>query len=200
MILLQIRKFSRLIVLPLLVFFFTSQGQTGRDNWQQPQRVLDSLGVQAGMIIGEVGAGDGYFTYYLAERVGDSGRIYANDIDDEELEKIRKKIKKDSITNIITVLGESTETHFPDSTMEMVFMVYVFHHLDEPVSFFHNLIRVLKPGAPVIILERDPDKHGGRSGHFYPREKVISIIKESGYRLDYIITFLARDNIYVIYP
>jgi len=200
MALYQIRKILRLILLSLFIFFLTGNGQTGRDNWQQPQRVLDSLGVEAGMIIGEVGAGDGYFTYHLANRVGDSGRVYANDIDDGELEKIRNKIKKDNIKNIITVLGESTETNFPDSTMEMVFMVYVFHHLDEPESFFHNLTRVLKPGAPVIILERDPDKHGGRSGHFYPREKVISIIKESGYRLEKMFTFLARDNIYVIYP
>jgi ubiquinone/menaquinone biosynthesis C-methylase UbiE len=197
MVYIKIRKFFLLFLIIPLTFL---QGQSGRDNWQQPQRVLDSLGVREGMVIGEVGAGDGYFTYHLARRVGNNGLIYANDIDDEELDKIRKKVKKNSITNIITILGESTETNFPDSTMDMVFLVYVFHHLDEPVEFFENLTRTLKTGAPVVILERDPDKYSGWSGHFYPREKVISILEETGYRLQKIYTFLSRDNIYVVYP
>jgi ubiquinone/menaquinone biosynthesis C-methylase UbiE len=196
----QIRKISLQSFVFLIAFLLTIWGQSSRDNWQQPQRVLDSLGVQGGMVIGEAGAGDGYFTYHLAARVGGSGRVYANDIDDDELDKIRKKIESDSITNIVTILGESTETNFPDSTMDMVIMVYVFHHLDEPVPFFKNLTRVLKPGAPVIILERDPDKYQGRSGHFYPKKKLISMIQETGYRVDKIYTFLSRDNIYVIYP
>ena len=193
-------KIRTLVFLSLLLPITLLWGQSGRDNWQQPQRVLDSLGVKEGMVIGEVGAGDGYFTYHLARRVGNNGLVYANDIDDDELNKIRNKVKKDSITNIITILGESTETNFPDSTMEMIIMVYVFHHLDEPVDFFKNLKRTLKTGAPIVILERDPDKYSGWSGHFYPKQKVISIIEKTGYRLQKIYTFLSRDNIYVVYP
>jgi ubiquinone/menaquinone biosynthesis C-methylase UbiE len=173
--------------------------QSARDNWQQPRRVMDSLGVQSGMVIGEVGAGDGYFTWFLAERVGDSGKVYANDIDDDELDKIRRKVLRDSLTNIIPILGETTETNFPDSTMDMVIMVYVFHHLEEPVPFFRKLTRTLKPGAPVVIVERDPEKYDGWSGHFYPKDKVLQIIEDTGYRVSKIYTFLSRDNIYVIY-
>ena len=186
-----------------IVFLFLCSAvfaQSTRDNWQQPRRVLDSLGVVSGMVVGEVGAGDGYFTWFLAERVGDSGRVYANDIDDDELDKIRRKIQRDSLTNIFTILGEATETNFPDSTMDMVIMVYVFHHLEEPVPFFRNLTRTLKPGAPVAIVERDPDKYDGWSGHFYPKDKVLQIIDDTGYRLSKIFTFLSRDNIYLIYP
>ena len=174
--------------------------QSARDNWQQPRRVMDSLGVRSGMAIGEVGAGDGYFTWFLAERVGDSGQVYANDIDNDELDKIRRKIQRDSLTNIVPVLGKTTETNFPDSTMDMVIMIYVFHHLEEPVPFFGNLTRTLKPGAPVVIVERDPEKYNGWSGHFYPKDKVLQIIENTGYRLAKIFTFLSRDNIYVIYP
>ena len=108
-------KKTRFIVF-LALLCSTVFAQNARDNWQQPRRVMDSLGVQSGMVIGEVGAGDGYFTWFLAERVGDSGKVYANDIDDDELDKIRRKVLRDSLTNIIPILGETTETSFPEGS------------------------------------------------------------------------------------
>src|SRR5210317_2229391 len=94
----------------LLIFCFFSFSifsySQGRDSWQQPEKVMDVIGVKAGMTIGEPGAGDGYFTFKLSKRVGKSGKIYANDIKEDELEKIRNRCKTEGIKNIKTILGE----------------------------------------------------------------------------------------------
>ena len=174
--------------------------QTQRDRWQQPQRILDSLDIKPGMVVGEAGAGEGYFTFKLSKRIGPSGKIYANDIDSEKLETLKEHMEHDNITNIIPLLGKIEDPCFPDSSLDMVIMVYVIHHLEEPVPFFENLKSDLKAGAALVIIERDPDKHGGRNGHFLPKEEVQQILIESNYTIERIMTFLPRDNIYIAYP
>jgi predicted methyltransferase len=62
-----------------------------RDTQLQPERVMDAVGIRPGMVIGEAGAGRGYFTFKLARRVGDTGRIYANDIDESALAHVRER-------------------------------------------------------------------------------------------------------------
>jgi ubiquinone/menaquinone biosynthesis C-methylase UbiE len=182
----------------LLTSFTCAQSQ--RDNWQQPERIMDSLQIQPGMVIGEAGAGEGYFTFKLSKRIGPNGKIYANDIDSEVLETLKNQIEKDSINNIIPLHGKTEDPCFPDSSLDMVIMVYVIHHLKKPVSFFENIKSDLKPGAAVVIVERDPEKHGGRDGHFLPIEEVQQILIESQYMVERIMTFLPRDNIYIAYP
>ena len=172
----------------------------GRDDWQQPERMMDSIGVAAGMTIGEPGAGDGYFTLKLAHRVGPEGRIFANDIAAYKLEQLRKKAAELSFENITTILGEVEDPLFPDSTMDMVIMVYVFHDLEKPVPFLQNLRRDLKEGAGLYLIERDPERFGAQFNHFMTRDEVVEKVRESGFRVLKIIDDFPRDNIYVCVP
>jgi len=188
--------------LPLILclFLLLTSAECQRDQWQQPERVMDSLHVRPGMVVGEAGAGGGYFTFKLSPRVGTNGKIYANDIDQDKLKQLRQEIERDSITNIIPILGKPEDPCFPDSLLDMVIMVYVIHDVENPVPFLKNIKFYLKEGAPVVIVDRDPDKFGGRTGHFLPREEIEKILSESGYWIHKIMTFLPRDNIYVAYP
>jgi len=161
---------------------------------------MDILGIKAGMTIGEAGAGDGYFTFYLSERVGKTGKIFANDIEEDKLDKISKKCKDGSITNITTILGEQTDPLFPQNQMDMVVMMYVFHDLTKPVEFLLNIRKYLKPGAQVVIIDRDPDKYGASYDHFLTSGQIKKIVIEAKYKLIKIETFLSRDNIYVLEP
>lgn len=189
---------SLLVLLLQLILFSSAQCQ--RDQWQQPERVMDSLRIQPGMVIGEAGAGEGYFTFKLSQRIGENGIIYANDINQDKLDELQRQMKQDSITNIIPVLGKIEDPCFPDSLLDMVIMVYVLHDVEKPVAFLENIKLYLKNGAPVVIVDRDPDKFGGRTGHFLPREDIEKIFRESGYTINRVMTFLSRDNIYVVYP
>ena len=186
-------------IIVLLVFLFPNlifcQGR--RDRWQQPEKVMDVIGVKPGMVIGEAGAGTGYFTFKLSKRVGEKGLVYANDIDEDDLEELKEEYEDEDIKNIKIIVGEVDDPLFPKGELDMVIMVLVFHHLDDHVGFFKNLIPSLKPGAPVVIVDRDPDKYGGEYDHFYTKEKTLKYMKETEFKLEKIETFLDRDNIFI---
>jgi ubiquinone/menaquinone biosynthesis C-methylase UbiE len=159
---------------------------------------MDVVGVEPGMVIGEVGAGHGYFTFHLSRRVGNTGKVYANDIAARALAAIRRKCEEEGITNIQTIVGEVEDPLLPDGELDMVFIVNAFHDLAKPVKLLNNLVTSLKPGAPVVIIDRDPDKVGGYNRHVLTQEEVLDHIKNSAFDLDRIETFLPQHNIYVI--
>lgn len=183
------------IVLSLLLFKLEAEK---RDTWQQPEKVLEVIGVKPGMVIGEPGAGRGYYTFRLARKVGPTGKIYANDIREKDLDTIKRRAKSEGFTNIVTIKGELTDPLFPEGAFDMLFMSYVLHDLDQPVAFLKNLIPGLKPNAPLVILEQDPEKTGD-TGHFWKKEKILETVLSVGFRLERIETFLPKDNIYIFY-
>jgi len=189
---------SKVLILAIficLVFSVSMIFPQGRDSWQQPEKVMDAIGVKPGMVIGELGAGKGYFTFKLARKVGNKGRIYANDIDEEALEFIEGQIRNEGITNIETILGKVDDPMFPERTMDMVFMSFVFHMLEKPVEMMKNIKPSLKPRATVVILEVDPEKRW--MGPYPENKKIVELVTEAGYELDRIETFLGRANIYI---
>ena len=169
-----------------------------RDSWQQPEKVLDAIGVKPGMTIGEVGAGNGYFTFKMARRVGPAGLIYANDIDQAALRSLEAGAKRRKIEHIVAVRGEVDNPLFPPGAMDLAIMVYVFHDLAKPVELLQNLLPSLKPNAPLVILERDPEKMPSAKGHFYDKDKLLKLTSEAGFELVRVETFLPRDNIYIL--
>lgn len=169
-----------------------------RDTWHQPDRVMDLVGVKPGMVIGEVGAGHGYFTFHLSRRVGEYGKIYANDIASRALASIRSKCETQGITNIETIVGEVEDPLLPKGILDMVFIVNAFHDLAKPVALLNNLVPSLKSDAPVVIIDRDPEKTRDPAGHFLTRESVLEKIEESDFELDRIETFLPQHNVYII--
>jgi tRNA A58 N-methylase Trm61 len=168
-----------------------------RDTWQQPDKVMEVIGIRQGMVIGEPGAGKGYFTFKLARKVGPTGKIYANDIDGQCLTFIAAQSLEQGLKNNITIKGKVGDPLFPVGQMDMVFMSYVVHDLAKPVEFLKNLKPAFKPGAQMVILEQDPEKYKKGIGHFFTREKLLEVVKSAGYVLVKIETFLPRDNIYI---
>jgi ubiquinone/menaquinone biosynthesis C-methylase UbiE len=187
-----------LLVFVVLSTFCLLLGGDVRDTYHQPDKVMDVVGVKPGMVIGEVGAGYGYFTFHLSRRVGDSGKIYANDIAARALAAIRQKCEEEGITNIETIVGQVEDPLFPKDMLDMVFIVNAFHDLAKPVALLNNIVPSLKPGAPVVIIDRDPDKVGGYNSHVLTHAEVLEHIENSDFDLDRIETFLPQHNIYII--
>ena len=182
----------------LLFFSPAAKGaQDSRDRLHQPDRVMDLVGVKAGMVIGEVGAGSGYFTFHLARRVGESGKIFANDISRRALNSLERRKERDGISTIETIVGEVDDPLLPEG-LDMVFIVNAFHDIAHQVALLNSLAHSLKPGAAVVIIDRDPDKIRNSSGHVLTREEVLERIEQSVFRLDRVETFLPQHNIYII--
>jgi len=174
---------------------------------QPPEKVMDAIGVKPGMIIGEVGAGRGRYTVHLARRVGNEGKILANDIDENALSYLRERCRRNNIQNIETILGKVDDPLFPEQSLDMVIMVWVYHMLEQPVPLLKNLRSSLKPGATVVILD-PPDEEIDEEikeikGKIDPdrptiKERIEKGGAEAGFELVRIENFLPKDTIYIL--
>jgi ubiquinone/menaquinone biosynthesis C-methylase UbiE len=166
--------------------------------YQPPDKVMDAIGVEPGMVVGEIGAGRGRYAVHLARRVGETGKIYANDIDEHSLAYLKRRSKRDGINNIETVLGKVADPRFPPSQLDIAFIINTYHHFNEPVAIMKNTVPALKPGGILAIVEHDPEKMGpGYERSTTSKEVLIKQAKEAGYELVNVGTFLERDNIYI---
>jgi ubiquinone/menaquinone biosynthesis C-methylase UbiE len=165
---------------------------------QPPERVMDVAGIEPGMVVGEVGAGRGRFTMYLARRVGPEGKVFANDIDADGLEYLRERCERAGISNVETVLGESDDPRFPVASLDMAFMVWTYHWFDQPVAMLRSIKQALKPGATVVLVEPDPVRGPGGPDHGVSEERLRREAGESGFELILVDDFLAEDLIFVL--
>jgi ubiquinone/menaquinone biosynthesis C-methylase UbiE len=175
-----------------------AQGLSARDRIEQPEKVMAATGVKPGMVIGEIGAGHGYFTFWLAKGVGKTGKIYANDIDRSALAAIERRRDAEGISNIETVLGSVDDPRLPEASLDMVFIVNAFHDLARPLDLLANLRPALKPEATVVIMDRDASRISDRSGHFLTRGEVEEIVGRSVFDLVKVETFLRDHNLYIL--
>jgi ubiquinone/menaquinone biosynthesis C-methylase UbiE len=152
------------------------------------------------MVVGEVGAGHGYFTFWLARRVGPAGKVYANDISRSALSAIERRCQQEGVVHIETILGEVEDPLFPHGVLDMVFIVNTFHDLEKPVELLNNLLPSLKPGATVIIMDRDPEKFSDPWRHFLTKEEILAKISASRLVLDRMETFLPHHGLYILRP
>ena len=152
---------------------------------------MDAIGVKPGMVVDDVGAGAGRWAVLLAARVGAAGKVYANDIDEVALALIRERCRKYTIGNIETIRGTVEDTGFPAASLDLVLMVYTYHHLERPVALLRKLLPTLKAGASVVIITGDPDKGVWTS---LPRkDALVRQFAEAGFDLVRTQTFLPRD-------
>jgi ubiquinone/menaquinone biosynthesis C-methylase UbiE len=154
-----------------------------RDAWQKPKEVVDKLALQPGWRVADLGAGGGYFTWYLAAAVGPQGKVYAVDIDDTAVAMIEKGIKSQGVTNVLPIRAEPRDAKLPEA-VDLVFTCDTYHHMKDRSAYFQSLARYLKPDGQVAILDFHP--HGffsGLLGHGTAKEEVRREMESAGYRL-----------------
>ncbi|MFQ5778061.1 MAG: methyltransferase domain-containing protein [Terriglobia bacterium] len=141
---------ASLLLAPLLT---AQDAGSKRDKWQRPQEVMDALGIEPGSVVADVGSGSGYFTFHLAARVGPAGKVYAVDIDDGELAKIRRRMKKDGLAQIKIILGAKDDPGLPAATLDVALIVNAYHEMRRYDAMLQALFRALKPGGRLGIIE-----------------------------------------------
>jgi SAM-dependent methyltransferase len=198
----RVKVIASLVGLLFLWFFLCgfcySQNQE-RDAWQQPDKILKVLGIKEGMQVGDAGAGEGYFVFKLASKVGEKGHVYANDINWRSLQTLKKRAKEKGLANVTTILGKANDPLFPEGQLDLILMVHVIHYLDRPKEFFENLKRGLKPGGNFALVQWDRIKMGAPKGteNLPEREEIIKTVQSAGFELVREETFLEKDNIYL---
>jgi SAM-dependent methyltransferase len=163
------------------------------------ERAMDAAGVVPGMIVGEAGAGDGYFTLPMARRVGPSGAVYANDISMRVLDSLAANADRERLPNIHTVKGAVDDPLFPRQDLELVVVVHAFHDFSRPVEWLVNAKRYLRPGGAVAIIDIDPGQ-GRRDNHFWPRERVLDYAASAGYEKTRLVDDISKHLVIVLKP
>ena len=131
-----------------------------RQQEERPDLLLPALKVQRGQSVADIGAGTGYYSRELAALVGESGTVYAVDIQPEMLQLLTNKMAELKIHNVKPVLGTVTDPKLPADALDLILMVDVYHEFDHPYEMVQAMTRALKPGGRIVFVEfraEDPD-------------------------------------------
>jgi SAM-dependent methyltransferase len=150
-----------------------------RDKKLQIDRVMDLLGVEKGKNVADIGAGSGWFAVRAARRVGPTGAVLAEDINPLAIEYIGKRVMKENLPNVRTVLGAPDDPGLPSGSANAVLMLKVYHEIKHPVPMMKKLQRALRPGAKVGII----DRNGNGADHGVDESIVVNEMSEAGYKL-----------------
>ena len=124
-----------------------------RDLWQRPDQIMDAMGIADGSAVADIGAGSGWFTTRLARRVGPQGIVHAEDVQQEMINAISRRVSKEGLTNVKPVLGLKNDPRLPRSSLDAVLMVDVYHEVEDRVTMLSNLAKALKPQGRLGIID-----------------------------------------------
>jgi ubiquinone/menaquinone biosynthesis C-methylase UbiE len=163
-----------------------------RDAYQRPDQIMDALQIGEGSVVADLGAGGGWFTVRLARRVGPNGRVYAEDVQPLMIGAIQRRVKREELNNVDTVLGTQVDPYLPPGSLDAALMVDAYHEFEEPVMLLKNLARAMKRTGTIGIVNYKKDG-GGPGPEMEARvdpEKVIADARAAGLELRKRETFL----------
>ncbi len=131
-----------------------------RETWQNPDRVMLALGIADGSVVGDLGAAGGWFTIRLARFVGASGVVYAEDVQRQMIEAIERRVRREGLLNVRTVLGDTKDPHLPANRLDAILIVETYHEMEDPVTLLRNAARALKPNGRIGIIDYKKDGVG----------------------------------------
>jgi len=136
--------------------------EQARDDRREATTVMDLARISKGMSIADIGAGEGYYTVRLAERVGPRGRVLGQDIDQDALKKLGARVERERLDNVSIKHGEPDDPQLPENSFDRIFLVHMYHEVAEPYAFLWRLRPALRAGGQVIVVDvdRPTDQHG----------------------------------------
>ncbi len=124
-----------------------------REQEEGPSKMREQLQVKPGMVICDMGCGNGYHTLPLAEMVGEKGKIFAVDVQPEMIEMLRQNITRKELKNIEPIVGLYHDPKLPPNTCDMILLVDVYHEFSHPVQMLAGMRAALKPDGLLVLVE-----------------------------------------------
>jgi ubiquinone/menaquinone biosynthesis C-methylase UbiE len=136
--------------------------EDARDERGEAQVVMDLAQMRPGMTVADIGAGEGYYTVRLAERVGAEGRVLAQDISREALDRLGRRVERERLENISIKFGEADNPQLPADSFDRIFMVHMYHEVTDPYAFLWNMWPAINAGGQIIVVESETPvgRHG----------------------------------------
>jgi ubiquinone/menaquinone biosynthesis C-methylase UbiE len=136
--------------------------ETARDSVNEARTVMDLAGIAKGMSVADIGAGEGYYTVRLAQRVGQDGRVLAQDIDPAAVRDLGLRIERERLDNVSIKRGAEDDPCLPANSFDRIMLVHMYHEVGEPYAFLWRLRPALRPGGSVVVvdIDRPTQNHG----------------------------------------
>jgi ubiquinone/menaquinone biosynthesis C-methylase UbiE len=170
-----------------------------RSGEEQPDKAIALLGLPKGATVADIGAGNGYITWRLAEKVGPTGKVFAVDIQAEMLDMLRRNMQQRNLKNVEPVLSTFDDPKLPANTIDLAILVDVYHEFSEPQKMLRHIREALKPDGRLVLLEyrgEDPSVPI-RPEHKMTVAQVKTELEPEGYRVDRILEDLPRQHILI---
>lgn len=165
--------------------------QGGRVDSAELSRLIEVLRIEPGDRVADVGAGDGRWAVALSPAVGASGRIFATEVDPNDLKQIRSRVEREGVGNVTVVEGDQNDTGLPDACCDAILLRRVYHHFQNPRRMQRELRAALRGDGRLLVI--DFDTHRGwsrpagipetRDGHGISKEMLIAEMQQSGFEL-----------------
>ncbi|MXP25319.1 methyltransferase domain-containing protein [Altererythrobacter indicus] len=126
-----------------------------RDDRREAATVMALANIKPGMTVADIGAGEGYYTVRLAEKVGESGRVLAQDIDPEVVSQLGDRVERERLDNVSIKLGSEDDPRLPKGSFDRIFLVHMYHEVSEPYAFLWRLRPALRKGGQVVVVDID---------------------------------------------
>ena len=136
--------------------------EEARDRVREADTVMDRAGIRPGMTVADIGAGEGYYTVRLASRVGEDGRVLAEDIMPSVRDQLAERVSRERLENVSVRLGTPSDPRLPANSFDRVLMVHMYHEIEQPYEFLWRLRPALKPDGLVVVVDanRQTQNHG----------------------------------------
>jgi predicted methyltransferase len=181
---------------PRYLFYLESEK---RAEWQKPDEVLAALRLTPGDAVADIGAGGGYFTERFARLLGDTGRVYAIDVQDTMIEALNKRVTTQGLDNVEVIRGDFDDPRLPDNSCDLIFFSSVYKEIQNRPAYMRKVRQALKPEGRVAILEyRVNELAPGppRSMRLSP-QAITEEMETAGFHLVEEFDFLPRENFLV---
>ena len=170
----------------LALVFSTARLIRSGESETEAARLAALLDVRPGMAAAEIGAGNGWLTVKIAERVGPAGRMYSTELSAKRLDDIRQAAAEAGLQNVIVVEAGERKTNLPAGCCHAIFMRTVYHHFTHPAALNASLYEAVKPAGLLAIIDFEP---GGlwlflkRWGHAVERTRLIEELTDAGFEV-----------------
>jgi ubiquinone/menaquinone biosynthesis C-methylase UbiE len=154
-----------------------------RDAWQKPAQVVTLLDLRPGQVVADIGAGTGYFLPYWSKAVGDKGRVLALDVEPNMVEYMKRRARQANLGNVEARVVASDDPGLPPNSVDRIVIVDTWHHIDDRGAYAAKLLRALRPGGTVAVVDftRESDI-GPPAEHRLPPDQVAHELTEGGFR------------------
>jgi ubiquinone/menaquinone biosynthesis C-methylase UbiE len=181
----------------------------GAASTEEISRLRQVMGWKAGQTIADVGAGEGEIGFAAAAVVGEGGKIYLTELDPKKRKALEKEVQKRGLKNTVVVQGVEKETNLPDGCCDEIVLRRVYHHFTAPMEMDASLLRALKPGGELAVIDFPPRKWlsaadpvkgvpANRGGHGIPQKILLEEVTKAGFRVEKVLDDWPEDSYCVI--